>query len=1494
MTRRILNFVLVLACLLGFQSANAEFKDIKVDLTNGNLLTDEEITNQSITKFGVAVGADGSVSRVAADDASAAIVISGKHHSKEHGLQNFSSTVKVEGPVKISMGTCAWGGDVSVKNAAGEEVAKFNTNDGTCFHNTRGENGLGNVAYGFYRGEATTLTISGGSYAPYIAVENATNMPSEVEISFGFGKEPECGVLPEGGKIEVGKTFTIPVNCTLYQEGKTLTGWSDGSKTYQFGEIITIADETPIALTPVFVENTVSLADRKDAVTVKWDFQKNNGAPNVGVERKKGFWVGQAQIGTEVIDVVLNFDATNGKLNNTGWGDWAQINEGTILYVPSCKGATISLESFSATTTTTIDGEKIGDGTTKPSFTVAGDAETAELVIGDGAYFRWVQVVLPYVPKDLAGTSFNNENASVVWAFNSANYMEDITVAPENTFAITNFDLGVCTVTGTASTTECKDVTFVCIRSANGGSDVLKWTVKPVKGLTFTPTSVSFYVARNGTDGSEKCVTVSGETDGASEIFAEITPHRNNKAQKDDKFGSADSYTKKFEYTLTEAQQKALTSGEGFSIVMNNGYATNKALMVSDVHINGVLNGTVAAVDKYSLSLSSNIEGAGTVTAYPSADKYEVGTEVKLAAARNFGYKFINWTDAAGNEVSKEATFIYTVTANAEICANFEAVNTYALNYEVTGGANLYMVSLEPAPTVIDNKNMYEDGTTVTATASSNPILSFTNWNDGQTSSEISVVMDADKSIVANYSAVDYIAGWDFIRSGNNGRPADFASADNDAASLVFRKADGTTSGWLDKSQASGGYEGRPGGVSWRDNCLGDYYWQTMVNAEAFTDIKLITAMCYNYNAYQVYNIEYSIDGENWTKVGAIEMPGVKNWTDGEFNLPAAANNQPKLYIRWIADKNSNIDGTTSEKDGICIGASYIVGTAKLIDDGTAPKLVSAVPEEGATTASINGKIVLTFDEKVKVKEGVKATLGDLEIEPEVVGKTVIFKYKNLTYGAKYTFNLPAGSISDLTDNAIAEAITINFSTKTRPAVAKALYDAEVSTVDELVAAIKAAQTREDMTKRFRIFIHDGFYRLPASETATKDGIDGNKYPDPTTYINSPKISFIGESMEGVVITNTVPETEGNNGFNTANVLEGIGRGDVLRLDGKATETYFQNLTMKSSMGDARGRDIVLNDNSNKTIFKDACLWAYQDTYVSNNNKSRFYFEGGLLRGRTDFLCGKGDVFYNGVTLQMCATGGHLAVPSVPTKYGYIFKDCEIVGETDDVDGNFSLGRPWGSGTPIALYIDTKMTARPSAAGWTEMSSGWPARYAEYNSMTASGSVIDLSQRKTVFGEGHENNPILTKEEAEAVSYEVVMGGDDDWDPASAAEQAPEPTNVKLDNGVITWDNSDYASCWAVCKDGKVIGFTIEPTFEVSDEKAAYSVRAANEMGGLGAAVKAESTSAINTIDADSQIVSTVWYNLQGMRVSPDTKGVVLRVDTLESGRTVTTKTIVK
>ena len=1497
MTKRIWNVVLVMACLLGIQSARAEFKDIKVDLTNGNLLTEQEKADKSSLNFGVTVGADGSVTRVGADDASAAIILGGKYHSDEHGWGNFTSTVKVDGPVKVTMGSCAWGGDVTVKNADGETVATFNTNTGKCYHQNKDEN----IASAVYKGDATTLTISGGAYTPYIAVEavNPADLAEDVEVSFGFGDYAEAGILPTSEKVEVGKTFTIPANFTMYVDGKTLAGWTDGSKTYQIGEVVTVS--APLALTPVFVDNTVSLADRTDALTLRWDFQRQNGAPTVGFQNVTGLWVTQAKIGTEVIDVKLDFDTNNGgKIANANWNDWAQMNGGTKFVAPACQGAMVSFETYSPTTTTTVDGQSVGDGTNNPSFTCAGNIETVEIVIGDGSYYRYIQVVLPVV-KSAGGDVYANAPASVVWAFNSGSY-DMATVDPANAFTFAAVDLGGAETTGTGTGQAVDEngqaVTFVKLKPQNGASDLVEWTLKPAKGLTFTPTKVSAYIARFGTD-SQSGVNVSVKKAGGEAIaIGTFTAPRNNKSQADDKFGSSEDYTNRFVIELTPEQQAALASTDGFSLLASIGVGNTKEGGFSDVRIEGIIDGTVEAVEKYTLSAVTAPEGAGVVNIYPKADSYDSGSPIKISVEKNFGYKFINWTDASGKVVSDATSFTYEIGANTELTANFEQLRTFALEYAVEGGANLYMVEPSPAPTVIDGKNMYEEGTTVTLTASSNPVLTFTNWSDGQSSSEISFVMDEDRSLVASYSAIDFVAGWDFVKAGNNGRVADFAAADNDAAALVLRTAEGASSGWLDKSAASGGYEGRPGGVNWCTTGLGDYYWQTMINAEAFTDLKVITAMVYNYNAYQKYNVEYSLDGENWKTIGTIFMEGAKNWTDGEFDIPADANNQKTVYLRWIADKTSDVDGTSSNNDGACIGATFITGTAKLIDDGTAPVLVSVVPEEGSNTASINGKIVLTFDEKVKVKEGTTATLGDLTLTPSVTGKTILFQYKNLAYGSKYTFTLPANSVMDLTDNTIKESITVNFTTKTRPAVAKALFDAEVSNVDELVAALKAAGSRDDKSKRFRIFIHDGNYRIPASATATKKGNDGNTYPDPTTYVSAPNISFIGESMEGVVITNTVPGAEGDNGFGAANVLEGIGNGDVLRLEKTATGTYFQHLTMKSSMGDNRGRDIVLNDNSNKTVMKDVCLWAYQDTYVSNNESGRFYFEGGILRGRTDFLCGKGDVFYNAVTLQMCASGGYLAVPSNPRKYGYIFKDCEIVGENDGIDGNYTLGRPWGKGTPIALFIDTKMTAKPSAIGWNEMSGGWPARFAEYNSMTSTGTVIDLSQRKKTFGDNHENNPVLTKEEADAVTYEVVMGAEDDWDPASLTEQAPAPTNVEMANGLITWDNSDYVSCWAVCKDGKVIGFTIEPQFEVTESRAddaVYSVRAANEMGGLGEAVKVGgATSAIDSIDADAEVVSTVYYNLQGIRVNSDTKGVLIKVDTLASGRTVSSKVVVK
>lgn len=1109
--------------------------------------------------------------------------------------------------------------------------------------------------------------------------------------------------------------------------------------------------------------------------------------------------------------------------------------------------------------------------------------------------------------------TYQNEEASVSWPFNDDNYATQYTKSPENGFSLVSVNTGDLKYSlKTSQTTKDKDGNKMVMAGFGpvGTTKAVEWTVKPSKGLTFTPTSISTYVNRFGTD-SENGVTVTAKlSNGTSVDLGKFTALRDNKTTADDKYKDHENLTNHIVIQLTAEQQAQLTSAEGFTLSCTVGVGSTKQQGFADVHINGLLNGTVQQVEQYTLSAAVSTVGAGTVKVSPAGTVFDAETSITVTATKNFGYKFVNWTDANNKVVSTDEAYTFSISTNTALKANFEKINTYALDYKVEGGAKDYMVSATPAPTIVNGKNMYEEGTEVTLTASSNDILTFTNWNNGETGAERKINMNADQSFTAAYSSKDFIAGWDFYKSAREGRTADFAAEDNDVDQLILRDADGNAYGWLDKSNSAGGYEGKNAAVNWtskKTKPLGETYWQTKVNATAFTDIKVKSSMLYNYNAYETYNVEYSLNGTDWTKVGAINMPGAKAWTDREFTLPSDANNKAEVYIRWIADKTSSIKGATGDNDGISITNIYITGTAQLVNDGKAPVLVSTIPAEGATNASANGKIVLTFDEKVKLTGNAAATLGTQKIEGAVSGKTITFAYKGLNYATAYTFTLAAGSVADLTDNATDQAIVLNFTTKTKPAVTKALYDFIVPTDGDFKAALDAAAKRTDTSKRFRIFIKQGDYKIPADENNKVTGGDGKSYANPTIYMNTPNVSIIGEGMGNTSLTNTVP-----NSGQSANVLEGIGKGDVLCLQKGATNTYFQDLKMYSSMGDAKGRDIVLNDQSNKTICKNVNLWAYQDTYVSNNQNGKFYFEDGILRGRTDYLCGKGDVFYNNVELWICEKGGYLAVPSQPKKYGYIFKDCTIKDATaaKDLNGNYTLGRPWGKGTPISLYIDTKMEAIPSAAGWNEMSGGYPKRFAEYNSYTSTGSVVDLKDRKKVYdaydskdGDNYVNrrnetagDPILTAEEAATYTIETVMGQDDDWDPTAATEQASAPSNVKLNGTTLAWDNNDYALLWAVCKNGKVVDFTITPSYIVDDTSATWSVRAANEMGGLSeATVVGQGTGIRNITSAtDAAVIKTAIYAADGTQLSNLQQGINIIVKTLADGSKKTSKVIVK
>ena len=278
---KLFRFVLVMACLAGVIPASAAFKDIKIDLTGQWLLTTEEFAGdpKPNVEFGIVIADDGTATRVEATDASADAVINGKYHN-DHGWGGAKLTLPVDGMVKIGVGNCDYATHtVKVTDAAGNEVAAFATEKTGCWKNNKDDN---HVTFGYYRGEATTLTITTSSYTPYLSVEAVAEAPSQATVSYDMGDTEAEGTLPAGMKADVGTDYTLPKNFTLYAEGKTLTAWTDGTDNYAPGQTIKL--EKDLKLSPVFTENTVSLADRTDAVMLNFDFQTRNGAPVVGYE----------------------------------------------------------------------------------------------------------------------------------------------------------------------------------------------------------------------------------------------------------------------------------------------------------------------------------------------------------------------------------------------------------------------------------------------------------------------------------------------------------------------------------------------------------------------------------------------------------------------------------------------------------------------------------------------------------------------------------------------------------------------------------------------------------------------------------------------------------------------------------------------------------------------------------------------------------------------------------------------------------------------------------------------------------------------------------------------------------------------------------------------------------------------------------------------------------------------------------------------------------
>ena len=262
-----------------------------------------------------------------------------------HGFQNVIATVPMKaGKYRLTLGTCQYGtGTGNVMSETNVELASFDQKTAACFHQDPAKNIISMI---FDIDQDQHITIDCGNYTPYMKLEAVTSYA--VEFALGDAE----GTAPTAVDVTVGEDITMPVNKTMYKEGYTLTGWSDGVNTYAIGDSFT--PDNDVVLTPVFTANEADLLNASSDVTVKWYFGGDNGAPSMLLQGATGLLVAQATIGDKTVDVKLAIDATDGKFAPQADTEWANVNLGTIFTYPYKEGMTVNVNNYKSYVTYVI------------------------------------------------------------------------------------------------------------------------------------------------------------------------------------------------------------------------------------------------------------------------------------------------------------------------------------------------------------------------------------------------------------------------------------------------------------------------------------------------------------------------------------------------------------------------------------------------------------------------------------------------------------------------------------------------------------------------------------------------------------------------------------------------------------------------------------------------------------------------------------------------------------------------------------------------------------------------------------------------------------------------------------------------------------------------------------------------------------------------------------------------------------------------------------
>lgn len=341
--------------------------------------------------------------------------------------------------------------------------------------------------------------------------------------------------------------------------------------------------------------------------------------------------------------------------------------------------------------------------------------------------------------------------------------------------------------------------------------------------------------------------------------------------------------------------------------------------------------------------------------------------------------------------------------------------------------------------------------------------------------------------------------------------------------------------------------------------------------------------------------------------------------------------------------------------------------------------------------------------------------------------------------------------------------------------------------------------------------------------------------------VNLPKnklISLIGESRDGVVITNDRSRGKGSQYQNFR---------DITTLQCYGDDFYMENLTVANTAGDV-GQAEAHFIAGDRQVYKDCKFTGYQDTQRTKGG-IRAYLQNCWITGAVDFIYGEGLMYYDHCTIESIKGGGYLTAPAEASAfgkgkgnelmhYGYVFRNCDLIADRDVPTASYYLGRPWKKDA-ASYFIDCKMGAHINPKGWKEWNGNeLTADFAEYGSTDHEGNKVDTSQRVSWSRQ-------LDEADAAVLTPEYVFSklhAERIFDAVNRCRPAAAPAYARVNGRLVFWEAAKDAIAYLVFRDGDFVAAVNGTSFKDKREPGhTYTIKAVGTSGNTSIAVRAMS-----------------------------------------------------